>query len=60
LKIETIEKNNYSLLVRDLTLLGYFSSELVVLKRGILQRYDGNAEYKPGQKLGPHNYYFDK
>jgi hypothetical protein len=55
LRTETIEKTTYSFftIVRDLTLLGYFSSEIGTQARNITNpgRYDGNAEYKP-ENLG--------
>jgi len=57
LKQETIDANSepsFFLLARDLTLLGYFSSEIgCTVAREYLPipgRYDGAVEYKPGQK----------
>jgi hypothetical protein len=57
LRTETIEKKqpySFFTIVRDLTLLGYFSSEIGSTQAReylpIPGRYDGNAEYKPGQK----------
>lgn len=57
LRTETIEKKqSYSFfsIARDLTLLGYFSSEIGCTQAReylpIPGKYDGNAEYKPGQK----------
>ena len=57
LKQETIDNNkepSFFLIARDLTLLGYFSSEIgCTIAREYLPipgRYDGNTEYIPGQK----------
>lgn len=57
LKQETIANNNepsFFLLARDLTILGYFSSEIgCTMARDYLPipgRYDGDVEYKSGQK----------
>ncbi|EIA07615.1 gluconate 2-dehydrogenase subunit 3 family protein [Flavobacterium frigoris] len=57
LRTETIEKKepySFFTIARDLTLLGYFSSEIGCTQAReylpIPGKYDGNAEYKPGQK----------
>lgn len=57
LKQQAIENNlepSFFLIARDLTLLGYFSSEVgCTMAREYLPipgRYDGDVEYKPGQK----------
>lgn len=57
LKQETIDNNkepSFFLIARDLTLLGYFSSEIgCTIAREYLPipgKYDGNADYTPGQK----------
>nr|AUN37937.1 hypothetical protein [uncultured bacterium] len=57
LKQETIDNNkepSFFLIARDLTLLGYFSSEIgCTVAREYLPipgKYDGNVEYKSGQK----------
>ncbi|MBZ4043277.1 gluconate 2-dehydrogenase subunit 3 family protein [Flavobacterium hibisci] len=57
LKQETIDNNrepSFFLIARDLTLLGYFSSEIgCTMAREYLPipgKYDGNVDYKPGQK----------
>jgi len=57
LKQEAIDNNrepSFFLIARDLTLLGYFSSEVgCTIAREYLPipgRYDGNADYTPGQK----------
>lgn len=57
LRTETIEANktaSFFVIARDLTLLGYFSSEIGCTQAReylpIPGRYDGSAEYKPGQK----------
>ncbi len=45
---------SFFLIARDLTILGYFSSEIGCTQAReylpVPGRYDGNAEYKPGQK----------
>lgn len=57
LKQQAIDSNkepSFFLIARDLTLLGYFSSEIgCTIAREYLAipgRYDGNVDYKPGQK----------
>ena len=57
LKQEAIDTNSepsFFLLARDLTILGYFSSEIGCTSAReylpIPGKYDGNVEYKPGQK----------
>lgn len=57
LRTETIaakKKSSFFTIARDLTLLGYFSSEIGCSQAReylpIPGRYDGSAEYKPGQK----------
>ena len=57
LKQQAIDSNkepSFFLLARDLTLLGYFSSEIgCTMAREYLPipgKYDGNVAYKPGQK----------
>jgi hypothetical protein len=57
LKQDSIDNNkepSFFLIARDLTLLGYFSSEIgCTIAREYLPipgKYDGNAEYTPGQK----------
>lgn len=57
LRDETIaskQKKSFFTIARDLTLLGYFSSEIGCTQAReylpIPGRYDGSAEYKPGQK----------
>lgn len=57
LKQETIDNNrepSFFLIARDLTLLGYFTSEIgCTIAREYLPipgKYDGNADYIPGQK----------
>jgi hypothetical protein len=57
LKQETIDNNrepSFFLIARDLTLLGYFSSEIgCTIAREYLPipgKYDGNVDYIPGQK----------
>ena len=52
--IATKQKKSFFIIARDLTLLGYFSSEIGCTQAReylpIPGRYDGSAEYKPGQK----------
>ena len=52
--IATEKAPSFFLLARDLTILGYFSSEIGCTQAReylpVPGRYDGNAEYKPGQK----------
>lgn len=57
LKQEAIDNNqepSFFLIARDLTLLGYFSSEIGCTEAReylpIPGKYDGNVDYKPGQK----------
>ena len=57
LKQDSIDNNkepSFFLIARDLTILGYFSSEIgCTMAREYLPipgRYDGNADYKPDQK----------
>ena len=57
LRTETIaakQTASFFTIARDLTLLGYFSSEIGCTQAReylpIPGRYDGSAEYKPGQK----------
>lgn len=57
LKDETIASNSapsFFLIARDLTILGYFSSEIGCTQAReylpVPGRYDGSAPYKPGQK----------
>jgi hypothetical protein len=57
LKQQAIDSNkepSFFMIARDLTILGYFSSEIgCTMAREYLPipgKYDGNAEYKPGQK----------
>jgi hypothetical protein len=57
LKDETIANGkapSFFLIARDLTLLGYYSSEIGCTQAReylpVPGRYDGNADYKPGQK----------
>jgi hypothetical protein len=57
LRDETIAANkvpSFFLIARDLTLLGYYSSEIGCTQAReylpVPGRYDGSAEYKPGQK----------
>ncbi len=57
LRDETIaskDKKSFFTIARDLTLLGYFSSEIGCTQAReyllIPGRYDGNADYTPGQK----------
>ncbi|MDR6844208.1 gluconate 2-dehydrogenase subunit 3 family protein [Flavobacterium granuli] len=57
LKQQAIDSNkepSFFMIARDLTILGYFSSEVgCTMAREYLPipgKYDGNAEYKPGQK----------
>lgn len=57
LRTETIDKKqpySFFTIARDLTLLGYFSSEIGSTQAReylpIPGRYDGNVKYKPGQK----------
>jgi hypothetical protein len=57
LRKDTIDKKlpySFFTIARDLTLLGYFSSEIGCTQAReylpIPGKYDGNAEYKPGQK----------
>ena len=57
LKDEAIATNkapSFFLLARDLTILGYFSSEIGCTQAreylAVPGRYDGSAEYTPGQK----------
>ncbi len=49
-----IKKPSFFILARDLTILGYFSSEIGCTQAreyiAVPGRYDGNADYKPGQK----------
>jgi hypothetical protein len=49
-----INKPSFFIIARDLTILGYFSSEIGCTQAreylAVPGRYDGNAEYKPGQK----------
>jgi hypothetical protein len=50
-----LKTRNLFTIARDLTLLGYFSSEIGFQAREYLPipgRYDGSADYTPGQKLG--------
>ena len=48
------KKPSFFMIARDLTLLGYFSSEIGCTEAReylpVPGRYDGNADYKPGQK----------
>ncbi|WP_413998363.1 gluconate 2-dehydrogenase subunit 3 family protein [Flavobacterium sp. W1B] len=48
------KKPSFFMITRDLTLLGYFSSEIGCTQAReylpVPGRYDGNADYKPGQK----------
>ncbi|WP_264564218.1 gluconate 2-dehydrogenase subunit 3 family protein [Flavobacterium sp. N3904] len=52
--IDTNKQASFFLIARDLTLLGYFSSEIgCTMAREYLPipgKYDGNVEYKTGQK----------
>lgn len=52
--IATEKAPSFFLLARDLTILGYFSSEIGCTQAReylpVPGRYDGNADYKPGQK----------
>jgi hypothetical protein len=52
--IATEKAPSFFLIARDLTILGYFSSEIGCTQAReyllIPGSYDGNAEYKPGQK----------
>jgi hypothetical protein len=52
--IDTNKEPSFFLIARDLTILGYFSSEIgCTMAREYLPipgRFDGSAEYKPGQK----------
>jgi hypothetical protein len=52
--IDTSSAPSFFVLARDLTILGYFSSEIgCTMAREYLPipgKYDGNVEYKPGQK----------
>lgn len=57
LRDETVaskQKKSFFIIARDLTLLGFFSSEIGCTQAReylpIPGRYDGSAEYKPGQK----------
>jgi hypothetical protein len=57
LKQQAIDSNkepSFFMIARDLTILGYFSSEIgCTMAREYLPipgKYDGSAEYKPGQK----------
>lgn len=57
LKAETLAANKaptFFLIARDLTILGYYSSEIGCTQAReylpVPGRYDGSAEYKPGQK----------
>jgi hypothetical protein len=57
LRDETIAADkspSFFLIARDLTILGYFSSEIGCTQAReylpVPGRYDGNADYKPGQK----------
>ncbi|MNQ79085.1 hypothetical protein D3C85_940160 [compost metagenome] len=57
LRQESIDNNkepSFFLIARDLTLLGYFSSEIgCTIAREYLPipgKYDGNVDYVPGQK----------
>lgn len=57
LKQQAIDNNkepSFFMIARDLTILGYFSSEIgCTMAREYLPipgKYDGSAEYKPGQK----------
>lgn len=49
-----IKKPSFFIIARDLTILGYFSSEIGCTQAreylAVPGRYDGSAEYKPGQK----------
>ena len=49
-----INKPSFFIIARDLTILGYFSSEIGCTQAreylAVPGRYDGSAEYKPGQK----------
>ena len=48
------KRPSFFMIARDLTLLGYFSSEIGCTEAReylpVPGRYDGNADYKPGQK----------
>lgn len=52
--IATNRAPSFFLLARDLTILGYYSSEIGCTQAReylpVPGRYDGNADYKPGQK----------
>ncbi|WP_310381142.1 gluconate 2-dehydrogenase subunit 3 family protein [Flavobacterium sp.] len=52
--IATNKEPSFFLIARDLTLLGYYSSEIGCTQAReylpVPGRYDGSAEYKPGQK----------
>jgi len=57
LKDEAIKSNkkpSFFIIARDLTILGYFSSEIGCTQAreyiAVPGRYDGSADYKPGQK----------
>ena len=57
LKDEAIATNkapSFFLIARDLTILGYYSSEIGCTQAReylpVPGRYDGSADYKPGQK----------
>ena len=57
LRTETLaskSKDSFFTLARDLTLLGYFSSEIGCTQAReylpVPGRYDGSADYLPGQK----------
>lgn len=49
-----IKKPSFFIIARDLTILGYFSSEIGCTQAreylAVPGRFDGSAEYKPGQK----------
>lgn len=52
--LATDQKPSFFLIARDLTILGYFSSEIGCTQAreylAVPGRYDGNVEYTPGQK----------
>lgn len=52
--LDNNKEPSFFIIARDLTILGYFSSEIgCTMAREYLPipgKYDGNAEYKPGQK----------
>ena len=49
-----VKKPSFFIIARDLTILGYFSSEIGCTQAreyiAVPGRYDGSADYKPGQK----------